>query len=408
MKKDRYFLPLTILCTMAYFVSYLTRINYQALISEIVVAEGITKSLASLAVTGLFITYGVGQLISGVLGDRMDPRLLVFLGLGSSSVINLLMPLFSHPTAMTVLWTVNGFSQALIWPPLVKIMSANLSEEKYEKAAFWVSCGSATATVLVYFLAPACITLAGWRFVFYICSGLGIGGSLVWLIWTMKMKLNVPEKKAANTPAPSSPSKQVKLWDIIPLLLISLAIQGLLRDGISTWTPSYLSETFELDTAISILISVVLPICSIFAYRICSLILKKCKGNEILCAMLLFGAFVVTSLCLYLFGNVHPILSALLLMLCSGVTHAINYVLICIAPRRFSQGNVSSMSGLLNFSVYVGSALSTFGFAELSTNLGWGITILCWVLVAVIGGLLCASIMKKWKQRLMTGLHTEL
>ena len=66
-----------VLCSLTYFISYLTRINYGAVIVEIVRTEGITKSAASLATTGSFITYGLGQIISGYLGDRMRPKYLI-------------------------------------------------------------------------------------------------------------------------------------------------------------------------------------------------------------------------------------------------------------------------------------------------------------------------------------------
>ena len=55
-------------CVAAYFVSYITRINYGTVLLEIVNSEGITKMAASMAVTGSFVTYGIGQLISGWLG----------------------------------------------------------------------------------------------------------------------------------------------------------------------------------------------------------------------------------------------------------------------------------------------------------------------------------------------------
>ena len=61
-------------CVAAYFVSYITRINYGTVLLEIVNSEGITKMSASMAVTGSFVTYGIGQLISGWLGDRIKPR----------------------------------------------------------------------------------------------------------------------------------------------------------------------------------------------------------------------------------------------------------------------------------------------------------------------------------------------
>ena len=65
---------LALLFSVTYMVSYLTRINYGAVIVAMETATGFSQSLLSLAVTGSFITYGVGQIISGVLGDKFSPK----------------------------------------------------------------------------------------------------------------------------------------------------------------------------------------------------------------------------------------------------------------------------------------------------------------------------------------------
>ena len=79
---------LAILCGLVYFVSYVTRINYAAALAEIVADLGITKALASIAVTGSFITYALGQIISGFIGDKFDPRKVIIFGVVGTSLIN--------------------------------------------------------------------------------------------------------------------------------------------------------------------------------------------------------------------------------------------------------------------------------------------------------------------------------
>ena len=78
------------LFALTYMVSYMTRINLGAVITEIVARTGMTKTMLSAAVTGSAITYGLGQLISGYIGDRVSPKRLVFLGLLVTAVMNLL------------------------------------------------------------------------------------------------------------------------------------------------------------------------------------------------------------------------------------------------------------------------------------------------------------------------------
>jgi len=77
---------LSILGWLVYFSSYITRLNFGAVLVEFLQAEGITKTAAAPITTALFITYGAGQLLSGYLGDRISPRLLIFGGLLVASV----------------------------------------------------------------------------------------------------------------------------------------------------------------------------------------------------------------------------------------------------------------------------------------------------------------------------------
>ena len=65
---------LALLLGSVYMISYITRINYGAIISEMVSDTGYSKSMLSMALTGSFITYGVGQIISGILGDKFSPK----------------------------------------------------------------------------------------------------------------------------------------------------------------------------------------------------------------------------------------------------------------------------------------------------------------------------------------------
>lgn len=158
------------LCTICYFVSYLTRINYGAVLLEIERAEGISKVAASMAVTGSFITYGAGQLISGWLGDRLKPEKMILAGLLTTAGMNLLVPIFTEPRMILVFWCINGFAQAMIWPPMVRIMSACLDGDTYKKAVVRVTWGSSAGTIAVYLLAPACIQWKGWKSLFFLCA----------------------------------------------------------------------------------------------------------------------------------------------------------------------------------------------------------------------------------------------
>ena len=116
---------IAILCALLYFTSYMTRKSFSA------IKLGLPDTLGDIALgnigSALFFTYGVGQIVSGILADRTKPEYLIYSGLGLSALSNLLFPvLIDFPIVLTVVWGVNGFAQALFWPPILGIMAKYL------------------------------------------------------------------------------------------------------------------------------------------------------------------------------------------------------------------------------------------------------------------------------------------
>ena len=113
---------LSVLGWIIFFSCYITKINFSAVLVEFLQAENIMKSAAAPITTAFFITYGIGQLLSGYLGDRVSPRFLIFGGSVIAAVCNLMMPLVSPEIPlMALVWAINGVALSMIWPPLVKI-----------------------------------------------------------------------------------------------------------------------------------------------------------------------------------------------------------------------------------------------------------------------------------------------
>lgn len=386
---------LQLLCCLVYFISYVTRIDYAAVLAEIVNDLGVTKQAASIAVTGSFITYGVGQIISGVLGDRIKPTKLITVGLACTSLINLLMVFLPNLTLMTAFWCFNGFFQALMWPPLVKLMAQNMDSDEYARSVVTVSAAASVATIAVYMLAPAMISLSGWKGVFMVAASGGLVVALVWARNTRGLREENAPKRAAQ--AASAQGGLLSVAGLLAPIMVAIALQGILRDGITTWMPTYIFEVFDLGVSMSILTTAILPIFSIFSFTIASR-LEKRIGNEVLTAGILFGAGFLAAAALYPLYSTNVVISALLMALITACMHGVNLMLISHLPVYFGRyGKVSTASGLLNACTYVGSALSTYGFAALSDRFGWGFTIGSWAVVAFCGTTICLMLKGKWK-----------
>ena len=390
---------LMLLCSVAYFCSYLTRINYAAVMVEIIAREGISRIEASAALTGLFVCYSVGQLVSGYLGDRLAPQKLVFTGLLVCSLMNLLLPLFSAAWARTLIWSVNGFAQAMMWPPLVKIISDRFSGDAYKKAAVRIVSGGTIATVFVYLSAPVIISLAGWQVVFYLSAAAAFSMAFLWRMGFEKIDARLesaqadfgPRAALRRIPIPRS------LWGMVDLIMAAIMLQGMLRDGITSWMPSYLNESFMTGSAASILSSVAIPVMAILTNYFVLYINRRFIRNEMLCAGFVFSAGLLSLIVLRLFGAGNFIVSVVALTATAASMNGVSLVLISLLPKYFERfGFISFMSGLLNFFVYVGSALSTFGIAALTERYDWPTTVLVWCLVALLGTAFCLGSARRW------------
>ena len=377
-----------------YMVSYMTRINFGAVVAKMEESTGISKKLLSLSLTGSFVTYGIGQVISGITVDRISPKKLITTGLAVTMLMNFLLPQCNNPYIMLGVWCINGFAQSMMWPPIVKMMSQLFDEEEYKKAALIVSWGSSVGTIVVYLLVPAVLSALNWKWVFYICGSVAAVTVVLWQFYSYKPEYTATqrEKKVGGIRNLLSPM----LFGVMG----AIVLQGMLRDGVTTWMPSYIIEVYNWNTASSILTGVILPIFSIISFQVATRLYRKVFTNPLTCAGVFFGLGLVSAAGLYFATGGNAMMSVLLSALLTGAMHGVNMMLISMLPPYFKQyGLTGTASGLLNSCTYIGSALSTYGVAAISEWAGWKVTVLIWTGIALLGTVLCFVCVKPFRKR---------
>ena len=139
---------IVVLCSLVYFVSYFSRKDFAAAMAGMISDGAISRTNAGLVGTLLFAFYGVGQLISGYLGDKIKPKNLILAGLSVTAVCNALMPVVSEELMIAV-WGINGLAQAMLWPPIVKILSQHLDHKTYVTANLLVTSAAVIFILLL-------------------------------------------------------------------------------------------------------------------------------------------------------------------------------------------------------------------------------------------------------------------
>lgn len=397
---------ITVLLILTYLVSYLTRVNFGAIISELETATGFLRSTLSMAVTGNFIAYGVGQIISGILGNRFSPKKLVSAGLIITTCMNFLIPLCINPTVWGIVWCINGFAQSLMWPPLVRLMTTMFNDEEYKSVSSKVLFGGSVGTIVIYLISPVLIFLFSWKAVFLFSA---ICGVLMLISWNaMLPEVTYAAKEQTKTRSSKNGGMRAVFDLMFFTIMVAIVLQGSLRDGVTTWMPSYIADTYHLSSVVSILTGVFLPLFGMICIQVASVLYVKRFKNPLQCSMVFFAGAAAMALLLYCFTGRSAIISVVSSALLTGCMHGVHLILICMIPPFFKKnGNVSTVSGVLNACTYVGSAISTYGIALLSEKMGWHGTLLVWFCAALLGTLLCAVCVKPWSRKMESGKQRE-
>ncbi len=386
---------ITFLLTSAYFVSYFTRLSYNTILVEMIDALEMSKAEASLPLIGMSIAYGTGQLVSGFFGDRFRPKYLVAVGFVTTVIMNLLITVCTTALQITVVWTINGFAQSFMWPPIVKLMSDLYDMDGYNKVCVAVSNGGSLGNIMLYIAAPLMLGFWGYKSVFYICAAVGTIMLLVWL-WKCP-SAHIADKKKRDE---ENEKKASFPWSFMFIgILFAIILMGMLRDGITAWTPSLISENFRLGNEISILTGVLLPLFGMIAIMVASEIRNRFVRNELAFSAILFSVAVVCSIILVVFKGMNPVVYVIVLGLLVSAAHGVNLMLISFVPKYYAKyGVVSFAAGLVNSCTYVGAAISTYGIAIFSDSFGWAATVMLWGGIALTGAVLCVLLIKSWRQ----------
>lgn len=423
------------LCFLVYCSTYLGRLNYSASLSEMIRAEGFGKGQAGMIGTLFFFSYGAGQLISGFLGDRLPCKWMVMCGMGISGVLNGLMGILHTPGSMAAVWCINGMAQAFIWSPLIRILYDYLHTQVRLKLCLYMNFSVPVGTILAYVMSAVCIASAGWRYAFILPSGWLLVIAAVWYFGMTYIEKaaessNIGEVSLSDTQCTvqgravgaenmteaakmvsekektcSAPAGKQSSWKLLLTasglcyLLCALCVQGALKDGVTTWIPTYLGEKHNLGSMAAILSTMVIPLCNLFGVTLASVADRFLGRNEVKTSALFFGTCGLALIVLLLWGDRSAVLALAMLAVSTTSMMAVNTMLIAVMPSRFGRlGKASSVSGVMNSCVYLGGALSTYGIGAFSAAFGWNPTILIWVAGAFVSMAVCAFVSRRWKR----------
>lgn len=383
------------LCWLVYATAYLGRLNFSASLNEMTASGWLTKAQGGVIGTGFFISYGVGQLISGILGDRFRPRGMMALGLAVSGGVNLLVA-FQPPFAgMLALWCLNGLAQSCLWSPLLRFVAERMDGDARNWACVNLNTACVAGNLVVYVLCAGMIAYAHWRWSFVTAGLLLLAMAGGW--WVTAGRLPERSDLAWSAPQRGGPLGGLGALLLLPLLLLAAGagvLNGALRDGISLWVPTFLTDRSGLETSVAVLMTAFMPVLTLPSVALSTALNRRCR-NEFQAMGILFA--VGAAALVPLFFVRQAVVCVLLFAVVTMAMMAVNTITVSLIPLRFvAQGRLSTVAGYTNAMTYVGSGLSSLTIGAVAQSAGWTAVVWVWLGMAA-AGIVLGSLGRKQK-----------
>lgn len=388
-------------CWITYFSIYLGRLNFSAGMSEMLRAGLWEKGQLGSVAAAFYLAYGIGQYPSGFLGDRIPARRLVGIGLLGSALVNLLFPAAGTLAGMRGMWFANGLLQAMIWPPMVRMVTDLVNSSCSVRIILLLSLSSPAGMLCTYLVNAVILQRGSWKWCFLLAGIWLAGVTALWFVLTALVERDavIQEKEPQQR---DTSCKREKTAAVLPGLLgltMAAFLHGLLKDGLMTWIPTYLAEKFAVQPSFSLLLTMALPVVNLCGIPAAQTANRRLFQNEAvvgaLCYLLSFGGFV----CMLggsgssLYGTV------VLFAIVTSMMAAVNTVLVSLLPLHFAkEGRAATVSGMLNAVTYLGSAAASVLFGYTMEYAGWTDTQIVWCVCAAAGGFCCIAAGRNWKR----------
>ena len=370
------------LCSVSYLAVYIAR-NILSAVTPAMESDGsFTKTQIGDLSSVFFITYAIGQLINGLIGDRVKAKYMISLGLVFSGICHIAFPLFSSRWSLTYAsYALTGLSLSMIYAPMTKVVAENTTPIY----AVRCSLGYTFASLIGSPLAGVLAFLLTWKNVFYagsiILTAMGV---VCFLAFSLLERKKIVQYRPFEPPKTKGGGIGLLIRrQLIRFTLVSI-LTGIVRTTVVFWLPDYFAEHLDFSPETSALLFSVATLGVSMATFIGIFVYELLRRKTTLVLLLYFavsaGSFIVCAFIRQPAVNIAFIVLAVLSANCAAV---ILWSVYC--PSLADTGLVSSATGFLDFASYLAAAISSTLFAHAVSAIGWTNLILVWFALMACG-----------------------
>jgi sugar phosphate permease len=375
----------------AYFSFYLCRTNMSYVNKTLINMGMLEITNYGLLVTYGAIVYGVSKGLSGALADKYDLKKILLFGLGTTSIINFIVPSLKSATAITVIWIINQFVQGMAYTSCVKTLLNWFGADKKNKAYTYWSASHRLGTSAAGFIATWCLAHAYWQGVFIVPATI-TGLMFVFIgVFYKQRPDNFVQEREEKTVEPTFKEIGKYVFSNKNLLILAITSMGIYYGYffILNWMILFFTDQgFSITKSTGLLAS--LPLLGSFGGIASGYIIDGIFKGRILPVISISASIVIALIAFLYFECTLISLSWLVfVMLMLGFFTDIPQILGSLASTNFVtkrfQGSALGFVGLCH---YIGVSLSGILTAYTVKQYGWGVPFsitIAFILFSVFG-----------------------
>ncbi len=369
-------------CWLVYVAAYVGRKDYSS--GAATLALGLPETSAGLIYSFFAVTYGIGQLVNGILCRFYNPKYVMSASLLASVLANVMMSLFAgNVTLMAVAWFINGAAQSILWSLIIRTLSRFVTDKDIGKAIYVMSTPVAAGTATAYGLSALFSALGIWDKVFYVAAAVMTAAAVAWYFIMTRVENAMKNGETVTVEEPvaakEEESKKVGLRGItmtfgilLGIVAITAIANGFIKDGVNEWMPAILKDQFGMNESTSIILSLSLPLFSVLGACF-SKKLHDLLRDHMLVDAIFYGVSFIMCLVVLLTLKVNSFVLTLALFICVAcMMSAVNNVITSMIPLNYrKQMDSGFLAGALDTVCYVGGALAGVWLGAVKESSGW-------------------------------------
>lgn len=378
---------------LAYTSIYISRVNLS--VSETALeALSLFDAAGYGLLGGLFSTvYSVGRLVNGRIGDKAPPWLMLTVGLSVAGIANICIGFLPPYVGLLLLWCTNAYAQSMLWSSVLCVVSSLYNGPHLKRMTSLMVTAVASGNIIAILLGGWLIGAIGVSAAFLVPGALNIVLGAAVLVTTLRIK---PAEDKSRVEKHVPMLSLLKSRDML-LMCIPSVLHGVMKENVTVWMVVYAAAVFGADLSESAYYVLLIPVIGLIGRLSYPFTLRLAREKENSVALVGFGLCLASSVVL-LFTSFGLVSAVIALGVVYAATSIVNTSITSIYPMRYlKSGNVSSVSGLLDFASYLGAGVSSAVYGVVIKSFGYRPMFISWIAVSVIsiGALILVNYFRK-------------